>query len=469
MSRGFLVFPLMLLLLNAAGARAPFVPDEFDQGRLGPAWRRAPAARGDVAVQGGALVLRPAGGTERSYSRHDTLWIEQPAPAGADWELITRIDAFDPVLNHDGLAPPWSECGLQLHQDERHWFGIWLNTNQTGHRLDVTCGFQMEPGEIQGKPFDPFFCGDMAVWDIRRLPVWLRLRKTAHGYFGAYRVEGEPWRNLGPFARNPDSPADGFLRGETVRLYAAAPAADVPPPVCRIGFIRFRELEPLPRAGGSDGFDDERLDRARWGVYEGAPSAATLAESGGALHLTPRMYQEINTNFDTAPCVYQPAPAAGPWRASVKAGPTDLRAHQAWSAYGLMLWQDQNHWILVRNQVDDGRRLRSQALRHEGRRLWVETRDYLAGELPPYLCIERWGDAYRCGTSQDGRNWEYLNDAGEFVTERPFDNAQLQLFATRPTEDDAGATLTARFDAFHIEPLGEPAAGAEGLSSPHAD
>ncbi len=441
-----LILALIVLHSTIALGQTPFVGDDFENGTLGPQWQ---TARGKALVLDGALTLTSIGKTDRSYSLDESCYAEQAAPQGSNWEIRTRIASIRPadVASRSG----WQQWGLMLHQDDSHWFGVWLTTNHDGSALGIAGGYQVQPDWVKETGHSNYG-NDQARWGTESTPIWLMIRKSNAGYFGLASLDGEEWFHINQMIRNPENPATGSLTSETIRLFVTSPDTDAKTASGTFDFVHHTPIAPLSSVARNDEFDGDTLDSTRWKMFPGVPQAGEMSVGNGRLRLTPADWQDQWSNVDRAMRVYQIAPKEENWSVTIKAGPNDLRTHQDWAGYGMKIWQDQNHWVAVRNTRSNlGRNMTSVIFHNNNSRShYYENVDHYSLPSPSWLRIVKRGSRYTGAYSFNGKDWLYLPHPLGVDLGSELQNAQIQLFAQK-IRDAAGPRMTAEFDWVRVE------------------
>lgn len=437
--------------------QAQFLPDEFNGTELGSqwTWNDSSPAGSVYTMTGTHFEIKAMEGAD-TYFFSDSeryAYIEQDAPTGTNWEVVTKLEGFNPT--EAGKQNNWNKCGIMIWQDNFHWYSVRVmgNDGQPGWDRWVEGAYNCI--EDTGAGTDPRWrhAGDQSRKQFYDDPVWLRIRKTEHGYFGAYSTDGENWHEINRMFRNSQAPETGYFENEKIRIFQSGPGTAGVNDTGRFDFIRTAPVTvPTAEPGQDDDFDGTTLDTDVWGVWTGILTSEVYVE-GGKLKLKPADWNDQWENLDGAVRVYQDAPVSGDWQVTVKAGPTALFDYQVWSGYGMMLWQDQNHYVhlgLVRSNT--GEHLVQVAYQRDDAYAWNVFDGPLGSTLmPDFLRITKVGTRYTASYSYDEVTWTEA-PVGGYVYPEELKNPQVQLMAKKVNED-GGVEMIAEFDWVEFETL----------------
>src|SRR5690606_12818067 len=90
-------------------------------------WQDSDPAGSVIGNTGTHLSIEAAEGADLFFFNDKYTYVQQNAPAGTNWEVVTKLDGFDPT--EPGKQNSWNKCGLMLWQDNDHWFGVWAMGN----------------------------------------------------------------------------------------------------------------------------------------------------------------------------------------------------------------------------------------------------------------------------------------------------------------------------------------------------
>lgn len=433
---------------------AQFVADEFNAPTLGPQWTfHDSTPTGSVQGNTGThLSLKAQEGADMYFFIDKYCYVEQDAPAGTNWEVVTKLDGFDPT--EAGKQNDWNKSGIMIWQDNDHWFGVWAmgNNGDGGWRRAVEGSYNSDfvPNREAGWPE---WGGDQALWDISADPVWLKVQKTSFGYFGYFSTDGTNWIEVNRQIRNSQNPTGGgYFTNEKIRLLQSGPGTNGTNDVALFDYIRTAPVTvPTAAPGTSDEFNAGTLDTSIWGIYHGV-EPSTVAQSGGALRITPANFNDQWGGIDKAVRVYQALPGTGNYSITVKAGPTQLFNYQDWTGYGLFMWQDQNDYASIANvRTNTGGHMIQAVYQREDAIAWnVDEINIEAADLPAYLRITKMGSNYTASYSNDNITYTEL-PVGGHTYPAELQNPQAQLLGKK-INDNGGPQMTAEFDWFHFDP-----------------
>jgi len=282
-------------------AIAEFTADQFDKGLLSAAWKVPQAKAKHFKFKDGSLIIFPSGERTSLTAQQDYSFVEQTAPEGSDWEIVTKCQ-----LVRDGSdfkVQPWNECGMLLYQDDKHWFGLWISTNADGSLFGVVGGYHCQP-QSDTAVGNLNYSGDQAKWATGNVPVWLKIQKTQKGYFGLASLDGSQWFHLCQMVRNPENPQTGYFENEKIRLFSSRVSKSDFDMAGRFGWLKHEKTSPLPNGFSSDEFNGSSLDTNIWTVFPGVPISGSISQSDGFLSLLPAdwhdqwgAYRQSNESF----------------------------------------------------------------------------------------------------------------------------------------------------------------------------
>lgn len=441
-----------VVLFLAASAPAAFVNDEFDGASLGSQWTvvQSNPAGSTVTLTGSHLRLEALPGTDDWFHVNNGVSVEQDAPDGTNWEVVTKIDNYDPT--EPGFRRRFLKSGIQVWQDVDHWVTISILSNIDGTTVTLQAYWQADAVP----PNDALT--DDAVDKVEELqftpggPFYLKVVKSTKGYLAQYSLNGTSWVNSLPPIRNLDA-SDGYFTNEKIRIFQAGGPPDPDAGVVKPADFDYARASaiPAPPSGYSDDEFDGPTLGPKWQFHEGfLPGSYTL--EGGFLKLTPGNGNDIWDAADRAVHMYQDAPVANDLILTVKGEPLDLRSYEQWNAWGMMLWQDQSNWVMITNQKSEGTPANrvEVAFKRAGQFNGMNTA-FGDNPCPPYLRIEQSGYVYTTSYSYD--NVTYTVPAGWQITyPARLRLPQVHLINKRVFYADApehGTGLVAQFDWLH--------------------
>jgi hypothetical protein len=437
---------LIAVQLTCTLGMAQFVDDDFSAPVLGSqwTWHDSTPAGSTYTLTGSKLQMKSKEGSDFWMMVDGQCYVEQAAPTGTNWEVVTKIDSFDPMTS--GAKRTFIRTGIQLWQDDAHWVSIGILGNDNGTNLGVQAFWQTDP--VPARHSDRF-CGWSEYWPVTTSPLYLKIQKTTRGYLAQMSGDGAAWTNVLPMVMNPET-ADGSFTNEKVRLYqSGGPATGTG--VCspaEFDYARaaaIASVQPTPGCK-NDEFAGSALDPATWGYYEGVQHG-TMSVSGGKLLLKSGNEQDLWFFVDKATHVYQDAPSSAACALVTKVGPSDLRSYEQWNALGIRYWQDQCNWALISIQrselVPPTNRLEIGFKRGEA--FDAYNIEFGANPAPEYLQIEKAGQRITVAYSYDNTAWTRV--AG-FTYPAVTRSAQVQLYSKGVF---SGAKATGEFDWFRVE------------------
>ncbi len=438
----------------AATAFAEFVPDEFNAASLGPQWtfQDSDPTGSVIGHTGTHLSIEAIEGADMFFFIDRYTYVQQDAPGGTNWEVVTKLEGFDPT--EAGKQNNWNKCGLMLWQDNEHWFGVWAmgNNGEPTWRRAVEGAYNsdFELNRVNGWPE---WGGDQLYWDVTSDPVWLKIQKTEHGYFGLVSYDGTNWIQVNRMIRNSQNPdGGGYFTNEKIRLIQSGPGTNGQNDVGFFDFIHTAPVTGIPTAaaGTNDEFDGTTLNSNLWGIYHGVEQS-TVAVADGKLKITPANHNDQWGGIDKAVRVYQDAPATGDYRVTVKVGPTALFDYQNWTGYGVFLWQDQNDYASISNvRTNTGEHMIQAVYQRADALEWnVDEINIGAATLPEYLRLTKIGTTYTASYSSDNVTFTDMPTGGH-VYQAELKNPQVQLLGKK-INALGGPLMTAEFDWVHFE------------------
>lgn len=427
----------------AAQAQAQFVDDQFNEGTLGGHWTFVDGApdAGSHTMTGTHLQLDAAEGSDFFYFVDDQAYVEQDAPTGTNWEVVTKIDNFAPV--NGATQQPFNRAGIQLWQDNNHWISIGVLGNGDGTNVGIQAFWQTGPDNDRNR-------GTTDIDTVTTSPMYLKIVKSPKGYQGMMSADGTTWIDALPIVRNPDT-ADGYFTGEKIRLYqSSAPDEDVATvnePADFDYVIANTGLTPPPSGFADDDFDGGSLG-STWQFYAGV-MPGIMEVSGGTLKLTPGDGQDTWVGKERGMHVYQDAPDATDLILTMKGAPTTLIPNEQWNGYGIMLWQDQSHWVAIYNQRSETGTNRVEVGFKRADAFNGHVADFGVGSLPEYLRIVQTGGNYVVEYSFDNVTFTAVPNAAGYNYPTQMKNPQVRLFTKRVFVEgqvEYGDPVTAEFD-----------------------
>lgn len=442
-----LFYALMAMAVAVPGAGfSQFVDDEFNSGTQGPQWTFTDGtpAGGSVSFTGTHLRMEAQEGTDHWFHVDDHVFLQQNAPTGTNWEVVTKIDNYDPT--EVGFQARWQKSGLQLWQDNDHWIALSALSNFEGTAVTIQANWQADavpPGDL---------FTDGVTDDFGPLPlapgatIYLKIIKSSDGYMGQYSPDGVNWQNVLTLVRNLDS-ADGYFQNEKIRLFqsGAVNNAGTIKPV-DFDYIRANPIAP-PSAGYSDDEFSGTSLGSNWKFYEGFTSG-TISVSGGVVSMVPGYRQDVWVYPDRAMRIYQDAPTSTKYVLTTKVGPTNLIPFEQWQGYGIMLRQDQSNWVMIMNQRSETGTNRVEVAFKRAGLFDAGNSDFGSGVLPEYLRITQDDKTYTVEYSFDNSTWTQATN-GQFTYPARLRDAQVHLIAKRvfgPGQAEFASAATGTFD-----------------------
>lgn len=450
----FVVLPVLFVVGAIHTAAAPFVADEFDgRDSLGPRWVWHPGSvptgsptTSTIQMTSNHLCITPAEGADQSCDKDGYAYVEQDQPGDRVWEVVTKIDFFDPRLPEYRL--PFQKVGLALHENKDHWIMLMFQLSSDGKSMSCRGVSQFDP--TGGRPGADQYKTDFTLGDFgaTRPSVYLRLQKTSKGYLGAFSTDGKIWQDITTFLRNPHS-TDGFLQRGKIRLFASGgnttnTAATAQPTY--FDWIRMNPLVPSQSGFVADEFDGNSLG-AKW-LYGQGKGKGEFSVSDGKVRLAHSPGQDLVPHIEWAQLIMQDAPNSDKYAIVTQVGPTSLTESSGYTGHGIRLWRDQNHWIqisLLKNSADGKTSVARNLVEtmHEADDGSTKSANSIPignspeSPGPGYFRIDRDGAKFRTLYSFDGTNWVIAADTekypGGWVSmSGSLRNLQVQLFTKTP-------------------------------------
>jgi len=448
-------FALFGILACTLTAQADFVPDEFNSSTLGSqwTWHDSDPTGSTYNLSGTHFEIDAIEGADMFFTIDKYAYLEQDAPSGTNWEIVTKVEGFDPT--ETGKQNNWNKCGIKVWQDVDHWFGVWVMGNDGAPTWDRRVeGAYDSWDSSRGGSHLWEYAGDQVYTGVTQDPIWLKIQKTEHGYFGLYSLDGTNWIQVNRLIRNSQNPdGTGYFTSEKIHLLQSSPGNNGTNDVGAFDFIRTGPVPvPAAPAGTDDEFTGTALNSNVWGKHEGI-LASDISVSDGKLKIIPGNFNDQWGGVDKAGRVFQDAPTSGSWRFTVKVGPNLLFDYQDWAGYGIMLWQDQNDYVLISNvRNPQGAHVLQTAYQRDDAYLWnANPVQFVGNPVPEYLRITKTGTRYTASHSLDNITYTNIPDNGyDYPAE--LKNPQVQLFGKK-TNAQGGPQLVVEFDWVRFESL----------------
>lgn len=442
---------LAFCAMAALPATAPaMVSDSFDGGTLNPAWTFADStpAGTTYTLNGSHLTLTPSAGSDLWTFVDSYGYIQQNAPTGENWEVVVKIDNYDPTVL--GQQRDFCRTGIQIWQDNDHHMTLSLLANGTGVALGTNTFWQAKPNptvpdnnENYWRTIDIFGYGPQPSY-------WIKLQRTTKGYQGFISSDNVNWLNFSPIVRNPET-ADGAWVNPKIRLFGAGGFGEGTVTPIQFDSVTVTTI-PAPTAGyQNDEFNTPNL-ASNWGFHPGIGVGSYLFDSG-ALMLTGGVFGDLWETKDQNTYVYQDAPTFNSYNLTVKVAPTDMLPipYELWNSYGLMLWRDGATFAFISNQRGEaGAAVPNNRIEYgfKSQGTWFSGAVLFGtGLLPEYLRIEKANDIAKLYYSFDNTSWTK-------ITEERFigaSNQQVRLFTKRANNN--GTPVDAQFDWVRAQEL----------------
>ncbi len=440
-------------LVSSVPVMGQFTADEFSAPTLGPQWTftdGTPAGSTITFPDGNHLRMDGQEGTDFYYDTDTQPYIQQNAPSGTNWEVITKITAYDPTAA--GFQRGFLRAGIQLWQDNNHHLSIGVLTTQNGMGIVGQAVWQTDATA----PSDDFTHGTNEIPLTSGGDYYLKVIKSTRGYLAQISTDGIAYQNILPLVRNPET-ADGYFVNEKIRLFHSGGPGFVTGVVKPVDFDYIRtNAIAAPVAGFSnDEFNGASLD-PRWQYYEGV-RPGTKAIGGGTVKLTTGDFQDLWQPVDRAMYIAQDAPSSN-CTLTLKGGPTDLRSFERYNSYGIKLWQDQSNWLFISNQRSDTDPVSNRleiAFKRNGLYDFGGT-DFGAASCPEYLRIEQNNNIYTVSYSYDNVTFTQVT-GGQQTYPAKLKNGQVHLFSKKvfgPGDGPFGTGVTAEFDFVRVAFIG---------------
>lgn len=473
---------LLSTILAAAMSAAPvvvsaqFVDDQFDGTELGAHWTfgdLSPIAEdpGLYSVGGGHITLQGGLNSDHFWPIFTYCYIEQDAPAGTDWEVIAKVDDWDPTA--DGLGRAVPRIGLQIFQDTEHFITVSTLGNWTADGFNSQTFWRFDPDLDPAN--DGFHKGIVDLFWYPAAPqssIYFKVQKTTRGYRGFISFDGTDYLEVLNICRNPETP-DGYMTNEKIRFFHAAGferegVATVPTPV-KVDYIISNDLPSTDLPYADEEFTGPELG-SQWDVNPGIGVGTMYFDTvAGEYVMTAGPYSDMWGHIEQPTYIFQNAPEADVYSLTMKGSPTVMHEipFELWNSYGIWLWQDTLNWAFISNQrgetFDSGsdswipnNRLEFGAkfngAFHNGNHV-IGT-----GPTPEYLRILKVHDTVQLQYSFDNATWTSVQLGG--LTNLPVtgEGLQVRLFSKRAFgdfDDQApgiqNPPLDARFDWLRAE------------------
>lgn len=441
------------VLSSAFFSQAQLIPDEFDASTLGPQWTfvdSTPAGT-TYTLTGSHFQIAAPGGSDL-YTFVDTHgFIEQDAPAGTDWEVVTKIDNWDPT--QAGHQRDFTRAGIQLWQDNNHHFVVSLLSNGDGTQMGTQAFWNTDPDNDNAN--NGVYEGTLNLFNTGPQPsYWLKIQKTPRGYLGLMSTDGSSWLNIMSIVRNPET-ANGYFVNEKIRLFHAGGfgAGELTP--ANFDYVRANALTSTDLPYQDDEFNDTSL-APQWDFHPGIGTGYMDLTGDGNLTMAAGIFADLWWFREQPTYIYQDAPTSSSYALTIKGAPTEFTAvpFELYNSYGIWLWHDQSNWVFISNQ----RGQMGDPPVPNNRVEWAAKRDGLfnAGNIPfstaenpqspvpEYLRIEKIGDMASLQYSFDNVNWTTIDSPAGSSFSVGEDNLQVRLFSKRAFGD--GAPMDAKFD-----------------------
>lgn len=455
---GFIMKKLFRVLMvaavgcAAAASQAQFIPDEFNTATLGPQWTfvdSTPAGT-TYSLTGSDFRIAASAGSDLFTFVDNHGFIEQNAPIGTNWEVVTKIDDYNPT--QAGQQRDFARGGIQLWQDNNHHFFISLLSNFDGVQMGVQTVWQTDPDNDGANNI--FYEKVLEYFNTGPQPsYWFKVQKTPKGYLGFMSTDGVTWRNVMAIVRNPETP-DGYFTGEKIRLFSTGGfgAGAVTP-------VDFDYARTSPITSPVAGYQNDEFDGStlapQWGYYPGMNSGA-ISLATGKLNMVAGPFNDLWINQEQATHIYQDAPTSNSFALTMKGAPTEFTAvpFELFNSYGIWLWHDQSNWAFISNQRGNSgnpptpnNRIEIAAKRNgifTAENIPFSTPANPQSPCPEYLRIEKIGNECQLQYSFDNVNWTTVTTPAGSKFQVGADNLQVRLFSKRAFGD--GAPIDAQFD-----------------------
>ncbi len=467
MSNILRVLGIAAVVSVAVSGQGQFVPDEFNGATLGSQWTFLDneTLGSTFTLTNGHFNLTAPRDTDFFWGPNNYASLEQDAPAGDNWEVVTKVDNWDPTVPANRRR--FSRFGIAVWQDIDHYVTIGLLSDFEGDEIGTQAFWNTYPnGSSQG---DSNYIGVLDEFETGPQPsYWLKIQKTPKGYLGFTSTDGLTWRNQMSILRNPETP-DGYFTNEKIRIFNAAGFTPSPAPdgdliPAQFDFVRMNVLTP-PIAGYQDDEFNGATLAPQWGYHPGIlPGYKDLAGDGN-LTIGAGGFSDLWVNKEQPTFIYQDAPTANSYNLTMKGSPTELTAvpFELYNSYGIWLWHDQSNWAFISNQrgvfgdpPTPNNRI-EYAFKQDGfftpGTINFSTPENPQSPCPEYLRVEKNGGECNLQYSFDNFNWVTVvvpgSDGPPVIPPRSnfsvgSDNLQVRLFSKRASGD--GSPLDAKFD-----------------------
>lgn len=471
---------LLTSMLAAAVVAAPvvvngqFVDDQFDGTELGAHWTfgdNSPGSPGSMTMGGGYLTLEGGLDGDHFWWNNNYTYVEQDAPAGTDWEVIAKVDDWDPTLNNEGRAV--ARIGLQIFQDAEHAVTISVLGNWGATGFNGQSFWRFDPDHDGAN--DGFHKGvlDLLGWPAApQSTIYFKMQKTTRGYRGFVSFDGTDYLEILNIARNPET-SDGYMTNEKIRLFMAGGfgregEVTVPTPA-QFDYVISNPLPPaLPYA--DEEFSGPELG-AQWDVNPGIGVGSMYFDTlAGEFVMTGGPHSDMWGHIEQPTYIFQDAPQADVYSLTMKGSPTLMHEipFELYNSYGIWLWQDTLNWAFISNQrgelpagTDPQTYIPNNRLEFGakfGGAFHNGNHPFGTGPTPEYLRILKAHDTVQLQYSFDNSTWSSVQLGG--LTNLPVtgDGLQVRLFTKRAFgdfDDEApgiqNPPLDARFDWLRAE------------------
>lgn len=445
----------LAVMLGAASSAFAWVDDDFDGTTTGSQWTwhdSTPAGSLCGPTGSGKLRIKAKEKSDVWVDIDAYCYLEQPAPTGTNWEVVMKMDNFDPTQT--GFKSVYERTGIQVWQDNDHWLAVGMLSDGTAATMGAQGFWQTKPTPTASDPLRYFGADD--CFPVSTSPIYLKIQKTTRGYQAGVSADGVNWQVASPRVKNPET-ADGYFTAEKIRVYqsggnSANPGLDVP---ADIDYVRSTTVAaPISVACQSDEFDGTALNSSVWG-YDTGCLASRMSVSGGNLNLQAGYGNDLWETWERPTYVYQNAPTNINFAVSVMGGPTDVRSYDLYNEYGIWLWQDQCNWLYIGNQRSNNITNRCEVAYKRNGLFDSYVPDFGTGACPQYLRIEQRNNVYTATYSFDNNVWVPV-PAGGITYAAPLRNPEVRLFGksvTNATNDWYTPKVNAQFNWFHAVDL----------------
>jgi len=439
---------------------AAFQADEFDGTSLGSQWTFVDSnpAGTTTTVADGKFQMSAAAGSDHYFFVDTQAAIQQDAPAGTNWEVVTKLDDFD--FDPDTTSPVkrrFIRTGLQLWQDNDHFVTMSILTPANGRGIDTANFWQFDPNSAASNNNNNLWgVLDIFGWPPRPFSsLYMKIQSTPRGYRGYMSTDGTDWLECLTIVKNPET-SNGLMINPKVRLFQAGGFYfDGGTSITQKGIISkfdYVRSNPIPNptvAYADDEFDGPDLN-SNWQFNTGI-GVGSMGFNAGNLVITAGIYTDLwgNGGRQQPTYVFQDAPSASKYTLTAHVAPTQMAAegfpYELWNGYGLWLWHDQSNWIYIMNQrrdQDPGAPDTPwtpvnglEAAVKVGGKFYDKNYNFFPNEAPAYLRVSKDGNNAEVQYSYDQTNWTPVTFNVNSVQTSQFaigaDNLQIRLFSKR--------------------------------------